>query len=172
MKRKLFALTFSEGLCIFALVLCMGALVKELQPVLAAPNVQTRPLGVTSDTPALTIAAVTVDSVPTPSSNAREAEVQLTFGTVTGTYTTCTMQAKTTYDGTNYLTLGSGAAVTVTSNTVNAWTIIEQLGTTTVTTSSVSSTAALGFGLNTKFTFNCSGAFGTTAPATLSVIYR
>jgi len=40
-----------------------------------------------------------------------------------------------------------------------------------VTTATVSSTAALGFGQLTKFTFACS-AYGTSAPVTVSVIYR
>jgi hypothetical protein len=41
-----------------------------------------------------------------------------------------------------------------------------------LTTSAASSTAALGFGQLTKFTFACSGGYGTSAPVTVSVIYR
>lgn len=129
------------------------------------------PVVFTVDTPAITIAGATADTTATPTTAAREAQILWTFGTVSGTYSTCTAQAKTSDDGTNYLTLGSAAAITVTSNTVNAWTVIEQLGTTSVTTSAVSSTAALGFGQLTKFTFACSG-YGTSAPVTITVIYR
>ena len=140
----------------------------------AAPpaNVQPRPIGVIVDTPVIAIAGATADTTATPTTSAREAQIQWTFGTVTGSYTTCTVQAKTSYDGTNYLTLGTAASVTVSSNSVNAWTVIEQAGTTSVTTSTVSSTAALGFGLLTKFTFACSGGYGTSAPVSVNVIYR
>jgi hypothetical protein len=81
------------------------------------------------------------------------------------------VQAKTSYDGTNYLNLGSAVTVTTTSGAVNAWTIIEELGTGSVTTSAVSSTAALGFGQLTEFTFGCS-SYGTAAPVSINVIYR
>jgi len=141
--------------------------------VKAAPaNVQPRPVGVFTDTPAITIAGATATTTATPTTSAHEAQVQWTFGTVSGTYATCTVQAKTSYDGVNYLTLGSAASVTVTTGTVNAWTMIEQAGTTGVTTSAVSSTAALGFGQLTEFTFACSGSYGTSAPVAVSVIYR
>jgi hypothetical protein len=135
-------------------------------------NVQPRPVGVITDTPAITIAGATATTTATPTTSAREAQIQWTFGTVSGTYTTCTVQAMTSYDGTNYLRLGSAVPVTVSSGAVNAWTIIEQLGTTSVTTSAVSSTAALGFGQLTEFTFACSGAYGTSAPVSINVIYR
>ncbi len=161
----------------FALLLLIcgiGVISGSLPPVEAAAtvNVQSRPVGVVTSSEALTVAGVTIDSSPVPSTNAREMQIQWTFGTVAGTYTTCTAQAKTTYDGSNYLTLGSAAALIVTSGAVNAWTIIEQLGTTSVTTSAVSAAAALGFGQATKFTLACSGAYGTSAPVTISVIYR
>lgn len=140
------------------------------QPVNAA-NVQPRPTGVIVDTPAITIAGANATTTATATTSAHEAQISWTFGTVSGTYSSCTVQAKTSYDGVNFLTLGSPASVTVTSNTVNSWTLIEQLGTTSVTTSSVSSSAALGFGQLTEFTFSCSG-YGTSAPASISVIYR
>jgi hypothetical protein len=92
---------------------------------------------------------------------------------VTGTYTTCTAQAKTTYDGSTWLTLGSAVSLTVTTGAVNAWMILEQgASESALTTSAASSTAALGFGQLTKFTFACSGGYGTSAPVTVSVIYR
>jgi len=143
--------------------------------VKAAPaplDVQPRPVGVVTDTPAITIAGASADTAATPTTSAHEAQIQWSFGTVTGSYSTCTVQARTSYDGTSYLTLGAPASVTVASNAVNAWTVIEQLGTTSVTTSSISSTAALGFGKLTKYTFACSGGYGTSAPVAVSVIYR
>ena len=138
----------------------------------AGTNVQPRPTGVVVDTPAITIAGATADTTSTPTTTAHEAQIQWVFGTVSGSYTTCTAQAKTSYDGSTWLTLGSAVSVTVTTGTVNAWTIIEQAGTTSVSTSAVSSTAALGFGQATKFTFACSAGYGTSAPVSVSVIYR
>jgi hypothetical protein len=127
---------------------------------------------VITDTPTITITTATADSAATPTTGAHQAHIQWKFGTVSGTYNTCTVQAYTSYDGTNYLTLGSAVSVTATTGTLNAWTILDQVGTTSVTTSSASSTAALGFGQLTKFTFACSGSYGTSAPVTISTIYR
>jgi hypothetical protein len=121
--------------------------------------------------PTITIAGTTADTATAPTTNQHEAQILWAFGTVSGTYSTCTVQTKTSFDGSNWLTLGSAATVTATSNTLNAWTILAQAPTTSVTTSSVSSTAALGFGQISKFTFACSG-YGTSAPATITVIYR
>jgi len=140
------------------------------QPADAA-NVQPRPTGVIVDTPAISITGANATTTATATTSTHEAQISWTFGTVSGTYSSCTVQAKTSYDGVNFLTLGSPASVTVTNNSVNAWTLIEQLGTTSVTTSSVSSSAALGFGQLTEFTFSCSN-YGTSAPASISVIYR
>jgi hypothetical protein len=137
----------------------------------APTNVQPRPTGVVVDAPAITIAGTAATTTATPTSAAHEAQIQWNFGAVSGTYSSCAVQLKTSFDGTNWLTLGSAASVTVTSNTLNAWTVIEQLGTTSVTTSSVSSSAALGFGQLTEFSFSCS-SYGTSAPVSISVIYR
>ena len=141
--------------------------------VKAAPaaNVQPRPVGVVTDTPAIAITNAAATTSSTPTTSAREAQVLWTFGTVSGTYTSCAVQAKTSYDGVNYLSLGSPVTVTATTGTVNAWTIIEQLGTNSVTTSAASSTAALGFGQLTEFAFSCT-SYGTAAPVSVSVIYR
>lgn len=141
--------------------------------VKAAPaaNVQSRPVGAVTDTPAIAITNATATTSATPTTSAHEAQVQWAFGTVSGTYSSCTVQAKTSYDGTNYLTLGSPVTVTATTGAVNAWTLIEQLGTNSVTTSAVSSTAALGFGQATAFSFSCS-SYGTAAAVNISVIYR
>ncbi len=141
--------------------------------VKAAPaaNVQPRPVGAVTDTPAIAITNATATSGATPTTSAHEAQVQWSFGTVSGTYSSCTVQAKTSYDGTNYFTLGSPVTVTATTGAVNAWTLIEQLGTNSVTTSAASSTAALGFGQATAFNFSCA-SYGTAAPVNISVIYR
>jgi hypothetical protein len=130
------------------------------------------PVGFVTDNPAITIAAATADTTTTSTAATREVQIVWVFGTVAGSYTGCTVQLKTSYDGTNYLTLGSAGSVTVTSNTVNAWTVLEAGPTTTVTTSSVSSSAALGFGQLTKATFACSGGYGTSAPVVITTIYR
>lgn len=137
---------------------------------LGASNTPIRP-GVVVDSPAITIAGATADTAATSTTPSHEAQIQWRFGTVSGSYGTCTVQAKTSYDGTNYLTLGSAASVTATTGTLNAWTILAQGPATSVTTSSVSSSVALGFGQLTKFTFACS-SYGTSAPVTVSVIYR
>ena len=93
-------------------------------------------LQVFNDSQTITIAAATVDTNATRTPGIHVMSVQWKFGTVTGTYSTCTVQAKTTFNGSDYLTLGGATAVTVTTGTVNAWSIAEPLGT------SVSSTAA------------------------------
>ena len=158
-----------------ALVLLLAAycVLPTSSLVKAAPaaNVQPRPVGAVTDTPAITITNAAATSSATPTTNAHEAQVQWTFGTVSGTYSSCAVQAKTSYDGTNFLTLGSPVTVTATSGAVNAWTVIEELGTNSVTTSAVSSTAALGFGQVTAFGFSCS-SYGTAAPVNINVIYR
>lgn len=130
------------------------------------------PVGYTVDNPIATIAGATIASTPTATTGASAAHITWVFGTVAGTYTGCTVQAKTSYDGTNFLNLGSAAAVTVTSNTINAWDIYQQAPVTTgVTTTAVSSTAAPGFGQLTGYTFACS-AYGTSAPVAITGIYK
>lgn len=153
---------------LFAALLCALALP---HPASAQVDSNTPP-HVTYSQPAITIAGGTADTLPSTSVIAREAHVFWQFGTVVGTYTFCTVQAKTTYDGTNYLTLGSAVSVTATTGTGTAWSLFAQNGTTGVTTSTPSTTVALSFGVKTKFTFACSGAYGTSAPVTVSVIYR
>jgi hypothetical protein len=124
------------------------------------------------DNPVLSIAAASVTTSPTSTSGATTAHVTWVFGTVTGTYSTCTVQAKTSFDGTTFLTLGSAASVTVGSNTVNAWDIYQQAPVTTgVTTTGVSSSAAAGFGQLTEYTFACT-SYGTSAPVTITAIYK
>jgi len=170
LRRSRLALPFMGAL---ALLLAAYFVLPTAYFVKAAPaaNVQPRPVGAVTDTPAIAITNGTATTSATPTTSAHEAQVQWTFGTVSGTYSSCTVQAKTSYDGTNYLTLGSPVTVTATTGAVNAWTLIEQLGTNSVTTSTASSTAALGFGQATAFSFSCS-SYGTAAPVNISVIYR
>ena len=124
------------------------------------------------DNPILTIAGATTTTNPTSTTGATTVHVTWVFGTVSGTYTGCTVQAKTSFDGANWLTLGSAEAVTVTSNAVNAWDIYQQAPVTSgVTITAVSNSAAAGFGQLSEYTFACS-AYGTSAPVSISVIYR
>jgi len=124
------------------------------------------------DNPLLTIAGATTTTNPTSTTGATTAHVTWVFGTVSGTYSGCTVQAKTSFDGVNWLNLGSAAAVTVTSNAVNAWDIYQQAPVTTgVTTTAVSSSAAAGFGQVSEYTFACS-AYGTSAPVAITAIYK
>ena len=167
MKRKIVDLLLSIALSVALTTMVIGPPV-----AVQAANVQPRAQGVIVDNPTITITTATADTTATPTTSAHEAQVFWSFGTVAGTYSTCTVQAKTSYDGSTWLTLGTAVTVTVTSSTNNAWTLIEQIGTTSVTSSAVSSTAALGFGQLTKFTFGCSGTYGTSAPVTITAIYR
>jgi hypothetical protein len=129
------------------------------------------PIAFVTDHPSITITTATADTTATGTPAAHEALVNWTFGTVTGSYGTCTVQAKTSVDGTHYLTLGTAVSVTATTGTVNQWSLIEQIGTTSVTSSAVSATVALGFGQLTKFTFACT-SYGTSAPVSVTVIYK
>jgi hypothetical protein len=166
------------GLLLLLLAFCALFLNSRCWPDSPATNVQQRPIGVITDTPTIIIAGTTATSTATPTTSAREAQIQWSFGTVTGSYGACTVQALTSYDGRNFFTVGSAASITVATGEFNAWTIIEQLGTTSVTTSSVSasttpsSVTALGFGQLTEYTFACSGGYGSNAAVTVTVIYR
>ena len=124
------------------------------------------------DNPILTIAGATTTTKPTSTTGVTTAHVTWVFGTVSGTYSSCTVQAKTSYDGVNWLNLGSAASVTVSTNAVNAWDIDQQAPVTTgVTTTTVSNSAAAGFGQSSEYTFACS-AYGTSAPVTITAIYK
>ena len=167
------ALLFVAAICLLPTAHLATWQPAHLATALAAPpaNVQPRPTGVIVDTPTIAIVGATATTTATPTSTAHEAQIQWSFGTVSGTYSGCTVQLKTSFDGTNWLTLGSAASVTVTSNALNVWTVIEQLGTTSVTTTTPSSSAAVGFGELTEAVFSCS-SYGTSAPVAISVIYR
>jgi hypothetical protein len=124
------------------------------------------------DHPLLTIAGASITTNPTSTTGATTAHITWVFGTVSGTYTSCTVQAKTSYDGVNFLNLGSAASVSVSSNAVNAWDIYQQAAVNTgVTTTTVSGTVAAGFGQYVEYTFACS-SYGTSAPVTITVIYK
>jgi hypothetical protein len=165
-RRRFGASLFTIHYSLFLAVICVtAAACLGLGFMGAAPGPTVTPArGAVVSSPTITITTTAADTTATPTSNAHEAQISWVFGTVVGSYTTCTVQAKTSFDGSNYLTLGSAATVTATTGTVNAWTILAQGPTTSVTTSSVSSTAALGFGQLSKFSFACSGAYGTSAP--------
>src|SRR5579859_7352690 len=85
------------------------------------------------DTPVLSLTTASADTTLTATTAAHEAMISIVFGTVSGTYTTCTAQLKTSLDNTNFLTLGSPQSITVTTGTVNVWTILAQAPTTSVT---------------------------------------
>ncbi len=124
------------------------------------------------DDPVMNIAGTSVTTNHTSTSGATTAHITWVFGAVTGTYTGCTVQAKTSFDGVNFLSLGSAAAVTVTTNAVNAWDLYQQAPASSgVTTTSVSSSAAAGFGQLSEYTFACS-AYGSGAPVTITAIYK
>jgi len=124
------------------------------------------------DNPILTIAGASISTSPTSTTGAVAAHLTWVFGAVSGTYTGCTVQAKTSFDGVNWLNLGSAAAVTVTPNAVNAWDIYQQAPVASgVTTTTVSNSAAAGFGQWSEYAFACS-AYGTSAPVTITGIYK
>lgn len=124
------------------------------------------------DNPVLTIAGASITTNPTSTTGSTIAHLTWVFGTVAGTYSGCTVQAKTSFDGVNFLSLGSAAAVTVANNALNAWDIYQQAPATTgVTTTTVSSTAAAGFGQLSEYAFACS-TYGASAPVTVTAIYK
>jgi hypothetical protein len=166
--------TLVLSFCIAA-VLVLVAVESIRPPQVSADAYSARhfpPIGYILDNPLLTIAGASITTSPTPITGVSTAHVTWVFGTVTGTYSTCTAQAKTSYDGANWLNLGGAAAVNVSSNAVNAWDIYQQAPVSTgATTTAVSSTAAVGFGQLMEYTFACS-SYGSSAPVTITAIYR
>ena len=148
---------------------------------LAATRI-TSDFGAVIETPTITITTATADTTAGPTTGATDAHIYWKFATVAGTYTTCTVQALTSYDGgANYVNLGGASALTVTTGTLNAWAIYElpltgavafPADTTGVAVTPVSTNTGTGFGQLTKYTFACSGAYGTSAPVTVTVVYR
>jgi len=124
------------------------------------------------DNPILTITGASTTTGPTSTTGSTTAHLTWVFGTVSGTYTGCTVQAKTSFDGLNWLNLGSAVSLTVGTGALNAWDIYQQAPVTTgVTTTAVSNSAAAGFGQLTEYTFVCSG-YGSSAPVTITAIYK
>ncbi len=166
------SLLISAGIA--ALLTLLAASSRWLPQVNADPYSSHRfpAFGYILDNPYLTIAGAGTATNPTSTSGVSTAHVTWVFGTVSGTYTGCTVQAKTSFDGATFLNLGGAAAITVSSNAVNAWDIYQQAPVSTgVTTTTVSSTAAAGFGQLTEYAFACS-AYGTSAPVTITGIYK
>ena len=171
---------FTKQRITFVLSICAAVLLTlALPPLFEPPHVAAQfsanrrtPSGAMVGNPSITIAGATATSAYQASTGAAAAHVQWVFGTVGGTYSGCTVQAKTSFDGTSWLTLGSAAAVTVATGAVNAWDILQQAPTSTgVTVTAPSSAAAVGFGTYTEYTFACT-AYGTSAPVTISAIYK
>jgi hypothetical protein len=162
------------SLCIAVVVVLLAVFSVHPQQVSADAYSSRRfpAFGYILDNPVLTIAGASTTTSPTSTSGATTAHLTWVFGTVSGTYTGCTVQAKTSFDGVNFLNLGSAASVTVTSNAVNAWDVYQQAPATSgVTTTPVSGSAAAGFGQLSEYAFSCS-AYGTSAPVTITTIYK
>jgi hypothetical protein len=165
-------LVISLGIAVTAVLLAMLSL---RPPEVMADSYSSHrfpAIGYILDNPILTIAGASITTNPTSVTGSTTAHVIWVFGTVTGSYSTCTVQAKTSFDGANFLNLGSAAAITVATNAVNAWDIYQQAPVSTgVTTTTVSSTAAAGFGQLIEYAFACS-AYGTSAPVSITAIYK
>jgi len=166
------SLVISLGIAVTAVLLAMLSL---RPPEVMADSYSSHrfpAIGYILDNPILTIAGASITTNPTSVTGSTTAHVIWVFGTVTGSYSTCTVQAKTSFDGANFLNLGSAAAITVATNAVNAWDIYQQAPVSTgVTTTTVSSTAAAGFGQLIEYAFACS-AYGTSAPVSITAIYK
>ena len=172
MKTLRNAFVISFGIAAVAVLLSISSLQVPQVSADSYSSHRVPAFGYVLDYPVLAIAGATVTTTPTPTTGATSAHLSWVFGTIAGSFTTCTVQAKTSFDGSNWLNLGSAATVTVTSNSVNAWDIYQQAPVTTgVTTTAVSNSVALGSGQSTKFTFACAG-YGTSAPVTITAIYK
>ena len=164
----------------FVLSICAAVLLTlALPPLFDPPHVAAQfspnrrtPSGAMVGNPTITIAGATATSAYQSTTGTGAAHVQWVFGTVSGTYSGCTVQAKTSFDGVSWLTLGSAAAVTVATGAVNAWDILQQAPASTgVTVTTPSAAAAVGFGAYTEYAFACT-TYGTGAPVTISAIYK
>jgi len=172
MRTLRISLLISMCLAFLAVLLALPSLCPP--PVMADSYSSHRfpAFGYILDNPNLTIAGAAISTNPTSTTGSTTAHLAWVFGAVSGTYTGCTVQAKTSFDGVNWLNLGSAAAVTVAANAVNAWDIYQQAPATSgVTITTVSNSAAVGFGQLSEYTFACS-AYGTSAPVAITGIYR
>lgn len=146
----------------------------------AAPSNQIPATNAVVDTPAITIGGSSATTTGTPTTGVTSARVIWTFGTVTGTYSSCVAQAQTSYDGVRFLNLGASPQLNVATGAVNSWGIYELPltaavvapgDTSGIAVTPVSTTVASSFGQVTQFTFSCAG-YGTAAPVSLTVVYR
>ena len=120
------SLVISLGIAVTAVLLAMLSL---RPPEVMADSYSSHrfpAFGYILDNPILTIAGASITTNPTSVTGSTTAHVTWVFGTVAGSYSACTVQAKTSFDGVNFLNLGSAAAVTVATNAVNAWDIYQQ----------------------------------------------
>ncbi len=167
-------ITFVLSICAaIALTLALPAIFEPPHVAAQFSSDQRMPaFGYITGKPAITITNASATSAFQATTGASAARVQWAFGTVSGTYSGCTVQAKTSLDGTNWLALGSAVAITVTTGAVNAWDIYQQAPATSgVTVTTPSGSAAAGFGAYTEYVFACT-SYGTSAPISTSVIYR
>ncbi len=166
--------------CLLLAAFCFQYGRRGTSPLQAAPSNQIPPSNGVVDNPTTTIAGSTATTTVTPTSGVGSVRVFWKFGTLVGTYSGCTVQAQTSYDGATFLNLGGAEPVTVTSGTLNAWGIYELPLTASVqfptdasgiAVTPVSTNVATSFGQATQFVFSCTG-YGTSAPVTITVIYR
>ena len=172
MKTLRNSLVISLGIAVIAVLLAVFTL---RPPEVMADSYSSHrfpAIGYILDNPVLTIAGASITTSPTSVTGSTTAHVAWVFGTVTGSYSGCTVQAKTSFDGVNFLNLGSAASITAASNAVNAWDIYQQAPVTTgVTTTTVSNSTAAGFGQWSEYAFACS-AYGTSAAVAITAIYK
>lgn len=159
--------------CLAALLLCArwwGNAPMEVSA--ASTSIRSPVFGYIVDNPMVNITGAGVTSSSTSVTGITSAQIAWNFGTVTGSYSGCTVQAKTSFDGANWFTLGSAVSVSVSSNAVNAWTILQQAPTSSgVTAVTPSGSAATGFAAQIEYTLAC-GGYGTRAPVTITAIYK
>lgn len=172
MKTLRNSLLISFGLAVLAVLVAVANLPLPQVSADSYSSHRFPTFGYILDNPSLSIAGASISTNPTSTTGATAAHVTWDFGPVFGTYSGCTVQAKTSFDGVNFLALGGAAAVTVTSGAVNAWDIYQQAPVSTgVTITTPSSSVAAGFGQWSEYTFACS-AYGMGAPVAITVIYK
>jgi hypothetical protein len=131
--------------------------------------------GYIEDSP--TFSSVTINGTAattgaTPTSGVARAHISFYFYGTVGTYSGCSVQAQTAYDGINFVNLGSAQSVTVSSGAVNVWDIQAQAASSSgVTVTTPSSSAATSFGQLTQYKISCT-TYGTDTYATVKVIYQ
>jgi hypothetical protein len=143
-------------LLLFGLLLLPSTVLGQAQQFASPQNTIVRPT--------ITITTATATTTNFSSYGMGSLVIYWKFGTVAGTFSTCTVQASTSIDNlNNWLNIGDAVTLTVTTGTANSW-IVSAPGGTTVTT-----TTASAFGQRTRFVFACS-SYGTSAPSTITVL--